>query len=378
MKKIIRITTGGMFQAILLKGQMEYLSRYFEIISLSDPDQYLDTVARREGNRIIGVPMAREISPAKDLSSVFRLKRVFKKERPDIIHTSTPKAGLLAMIAGKWTGVPVRMLTPTGFRFVGLTGFKRRLVFFFEKLPFRFATHIFPESQGVINTIRKYRMTSKPLVLIGSGSVNGVNLGIFSPSAIDPARLDLLKKEIAFDPSYNYLLFVGRIVKDKGIGELAEALEQVGGKNKLVILGPFEAGDPVSPSVIQGISENPDIIHVNWTDEVQYYMALSTLLVHPSYREGLPNVLLQAGAMGCPIICTAIEGNMDIVEDGVTGLLFEPRNTASLVSTLGDALENPGRMKALAVELRKRIETRFDQRIVNEKLRDQYQALLDN
>ncbi|RYY57832.1 MAG: glycosyltransferase family 1 protein [Chitinophagaceae bacterium] len=373
--KIIRITTGGMFQDILLKGQLRFLSLHFDMVSISDPDQHLVNVANRERVRTIGVEMSREISPGKDLVSIRTLRQVFRREKPDIIHVSTPKAGLLAMIAGKWTRVPVRMLTPTGFRFVGLTGLKRKIVFFFEKLPLSFATHIFPESQGVINTIRQYKMTRKPLMLIGSGSVNGVNLGIFSEGAIDAGKMAILKKEIDFDPSYNYLLFVGRIVKDKGITELVGTWKKIPGKNKLVVLGPFEKGDPVPGHIEDEIRNNPDIIHIDWTDDVHYFMALATLLVHPSYREGLPNVLLQAGAMGCPIICTAIEGNMDIVDDKINGLLFQPRDIGTLEKTLAFALANPATMQQYAGKLRQKIEYKFDQKLVLQALVRQYQEV---
>lgn len=374
--KIIRISTAGLFQHIILKGQLKYLSSYYDIIALSAPDKELEIVGRREGVRTIGVPMEREIAPLKDMVALFRLWRVFRREKPLIIHSSTPKGSLLAMIAGYFARVPVRLLTPTGYRFVGLTGMKRKIVIFLEKLTCRFATDICPESEGVIRTIKEYKITTRPVELIGKGSVNGVDTEFYSKDDLDPEKLNTIRQSIGYDPAKRYLLFVGRVVNDKGISELLRAFNRLEDNTGLIVLGPVESSDPVHPEVLDILKNHPGIVHINWTEEVRYYMALADLLIHPSYREGLPNVLLQAGSMECPIVCSDINGNSDIVTDHKTGVLFRPRDEEDLLEKVRWALRHPGEMQACAASLRSRVKSDYDQRVVQDALKRKYAELI--
>lgn len=373
--KIIRVSTAGLFQHIILKGQLKYLSAYYDIVALSAPDKELDIVGQREGVRTIGVPMEREIAPFKDIAALFRLWRVFRREKPLIIHASTPKGSLLAMIAGYFARVPVRLLTPTGYRFVGLSGMKRKIVIALEKLTCRFATDICPESNGVIKTIKEYNITARPVQLIGKGSVNGVDTFFYNKETLDPGKLADIRGSVGYDPANRYLLFVGRVVKDKGISELLRAFSQLGENIRLIVLGPVEMSDPVQPDVLEILKTDPRIIHIDWTDEVRYYMAIADMLIHPSYREGLPNVLLQAGSMECPVVCSDINGNSDIVTDHETGVLFRPRDEKELLAKVQWALEHPGEMKEYAQNLRNKVTADYDQQVVQEALKSKYAEL---
>jgi glycosyltransferase involved in cell wall biosynthesis len=233
----------------------------------------------------------------------------------------------------------------------------------------------------LLEYIKKNRLASpKKLSVIGYGSSNGIDLKRYSTEALVPAKVEDTKQQIKYDPNLHYLLCVGRIVKDKGIDELLAAFENIyKDRNdlRLVLLGSFEDElDPVSENARRILKEHPGIIHINWSDGVEYFMHLATMLVHPSYREGFPNVLLQAGAMNCPVICSRIEGNVDIVDDNQTGVIFEVKNAASLEEKLRKALRNLPGLKLYSERLREKIEKRFDQRFVHESVKNKYLELL--
>jgi glycosyltransferase involved in cell wall biosynthesis len=216
--------------------------------------------------------------------------------------------------------------------------------------------------------------------VIGYGSSNGIDLSRFSPGALDPEKIKSVQKELNYDPQLTYLLCVGRIVKDKGIRELVHAFCRLYEKNdrlRLILVGSFEDHlDPIGDEVKKNLNEHPGIIMTGWRNDVEYFMHLSFALIHPSYREGFPNVLLQAGAMHCPVICSRIEGNVDIVEDEKTGLLFEAQNEEDLFQKVENALANSNEIKIYADNLRKKIQERFDQKALHKKIKDKYLEIL--
>lgn len=216
--------------------------------------------------------------------------------------------------------------------------------------------------------------------MIGKGSSNGINLARFSKSALQQETLEETARLINYDPSLFYILSVGRIVKDKGISELVlsfVSLYEENDKLRLVLVGAFEDDlDPVDPDIMQLIKTHPGIILPGWHDEVEYFMQLCNLLVHPSYREGFPNVVLQAGAMGCPVVCSRIPGNIDIVDEDVSGLVCAAKNKEELLAKLKQAIANPEKMKEMASVLQKKIEDNFDIRYVHQQLSQRYRSLL--
>ena len=217
--------------------------------------------------------------------------------------------------------------------------------------------------------------------VIGHGSSNGVDLNRFSVTALKPEKLSEIKQLLRYDNNLCYLLNMGRIVKDKGIDEVLQVFTIVHAANpklRLIVLGAFEEDlDPVSDAAKAILKTHPAITHIDWSDHVEYFMHLSHLLIHASYREGFPNTLLQAGAMNCPIICSAIEGSVDIVTNKETGLLFQPRNTTELLEQLNYALAQPDEMKEYAANLRSKIEKYFSQEYLHSCLKEKYLELLN-
>ncbi len=382
MPKLLRITTSPLSLRSLLSNQMRYMKENgFEVIMVSSNGKEWPDLLKNEGCDYRVVPMARHIAPFKDLRSLWRLYRLIRKEKPDIVHSHTPKAGLLAMLAARMAGVKIRIHTVAGLRFMTTTGIKKKALRFMERLTGKAATHVWPNSYSLLGYIRKHQLVKeKKLMVIGQGSSNGVDLGRFSARALNPGTLAATKQKLQYDERYCYLLNMGRIVRDKGMDELMKAfakLYETRPHLRLIILGQFEDHlDPISAEAREVLKKHPGIVHIDWSEEVEYFLHLSKLLVHASYREGFPNTLLQAGAMNCPIVCSAVEGNVDIVTDRKTGLLFQPRDTNDLLEKLSYALDHPDEMNLYAEDLRKKIEDNFSQPYLHRCLKEKYLELL--
>jgi glycosyltransferase involved in cell wall biosynthesis len=383
MPKLIRVTTVPLALRYLLTGQMRYMKEHgMEVIMISADGKGREELIQHESCEHYIIPMTRKITPFADLRSLWRLYRYFKKEKPDIVHSHTPKAGLLAMLAAKMAGVNIRIHTIAGLRFMTSSGISREILVAMEKLTARWATQVWPNSFSLFEYIKKNKLvTPKKMEVIGSGSSNGINLSRFSLSALQEEKLMEIKKLVGFDERLTYLLSVGRIVKDKGIDELLNAFVKAYENNKqlrLILVGPFEDElDPVSNETREILRSHPAVILTGWSEDVEYFMSFSFALVHPSHREGFPNVLLQAGAMLCPVICSRIEGNVDIIENEKTGLLFEPENSGDLLLQLEKALDNAQSLRMYSTQLRKNIEQYFDQAVVHDLIEKQYRKLLN-
>jgi len=383
MPKLIRITTVPMALKHLLAGQMKYMSQHgFTVIMVSADGKERQDVIKNEGCDHVIIPMTRKITPFADIKSLWLLYRFLKKEKPDIVHSHTPKAGLLAMLAAKFAGIKIRIHTIAGLRFMTSTGITRTVLIWMEKITAGAATHVWPNSFSLLSYISRNKLVKQSkMQVIGHGSTNGINLQRFSASSLKDEKLEEIKKLINYNDELIYLLCVGRVVKDKGIEELLKAFKNLYTENeklRLVLLGSFEEDlDPLDDETRTILSTHPGIIHISWNDAVEYFMKIADMLVHPSYREGFPNVLLQAGAMNCPVLCSRIEGNIDIVTHDSTGLVFEVRNEMDLKDKLQYALNHPVKMKEYANNLRQKIEMQYDQKFVQETLRNKYVELLN-
>jgi glycosyltransferase involved in cell wall biosynthesis len=336
MPKLIRVTTVPLALKALLTGQMRYMKEHgFDVLMVSSDGPELNDVIANEKCPHYIIPMTRAITPFKDLSSLWKLYRLFKREKPNIVHSHTPKAGLLSMLAAKMAGVPLRIHTVAGLRFMTTSGTKRKLLINMERLTCKFANHVWANSFSLQNYIQQNNLcAAAKLGVIGNGSTNGINLQRFNRSVLSNELMQEIKNKIKYDPQYFYFLFVGRLVKDKGIKELVEAFSKINKDHpatRLILVGSFENElDPVDPETFQIINEHPGIIQAGWDNRTEYYFSLANMLVFPSYREGFPNVVLQAGAMLCPVLCSRIEGNVDIVDDGINGIIFQPQNASEL------------------------------------------------
>ena len=374
-KKIIRISTVPISLDIVLKGQLKMLSEEYEVIAVSSPGRELQRVAEREGVRTIAIPMERKISPLKDIISLIRLIKLFIDEKPHMVHSLTPKAGLLAMIAAWICRVPIRIHTFTGLVFPTAQGLKQKILIATDRITCYCATFINPEGKGVKNDLQCYHITSKPLNIIGNGNINGIDLDYFTADNDIKAKAEKIAK--AGVMTY---CFVGRIVGDKGINELVAAFDDLNKEHpdtRLLLVGTLEESDPLSAEALQIINGNRAIECAGWQTDIRPYLAASDIFVLPSYREGFPNVVMQAGAMELPSIVTDINGSNEIIEDGVNGIIVKPHNKEELKNAMERLLTSEELRNNLAKNVRQRIAQRYEQKELWQQLKATYQSLFN-
>lgn len=368
--KLIRTSTIPSSLNTFCKGLLKELSEEgYEVIAVSSPGEKLEEVAQREGIRTIAVPMERRISPLKDIKSLWQMIKVFRREKPDMVHSITPKAGLLSMIAGWICRVPVRLHTFTGLVFPTSTGLTQKILIFTDRLTCACATHIVPEGEGVKSDLKKFHITQKPLKVLGYGNIRGIDLDYFNPELF-PEK----KSENTFT-----FIFIGRLVRDKGINELIPAFKKLNAERpntRLILVGVQEPHlDPLLPETIAEIESNPAIEAVGRQNDVRPWLAQSDSLVFPSYREGFPNVVIEAGAMGLPSIVTDINGAREIIIEGKNGTIIPPRDSDAIYKAMVKFIENPDLVEKYARNARPLIASRFEQGFVRQCLKDYYKEI---
>lgn len=385
--KIIRSATIGTSLDTFCKGLLTILrEKGFEVLALSSPDKDLERLGEREKVRTIGVPMSRHIAPLKDFFSLLKLIRVFIKEKPDMVHSMTPKAGLLCMIASWVTRVPVRVHTFTGLVFPTAKGLTKKVLMATDWVTCACATHVIPEGQGVLNDLKNNGITSKPMKVLGYGNVMGVDMTRFSrrPEVMEKAAL--LRRDGVFT-----FVFVGRIVGDKGINELVYAFTTLLAQDfplkiRLVLVGNYENElDPISSDSKHAIDSTPEIESVGpqYGDDLLAWYAASDCFVFPSYREGFPNTVIEAGAMGLASIVTDINGSREIVipfdknPDKATGLIIPSHEAAALQQAMAWMMTHDAERTQMASNARPSVGARFEQGFVRKCLYDFYDEILN-
>ncbi|MGM0946618.1 MAG: glycosyltransferase family 4 protein [Bacteroidota bacterium] len=381
MPKIIRITTVPLSLKLLLAGQMHFLKKKsWDVIMVSADGREVESIKKAENVRHEIIPFTRKITPFQDLLCIWKLFQLFKKEQPDIVHTHTPKAGLLGMIAANLAGVPIRIHTLAGIPAMAANGRKKGLLEQAEKWTYSNATHIWPNSQGLKDFVLEQKLCeASKLQVIGKGSSNGVDLEKYNRSALKENHLVAATMRILPGEDEYLILTVGRLVKDKGIEELVDAFlgSKIVQHSKLILLGAFEQElNPLNPETIQTIQDHPKIVQIDWSDHVAHYMALADVLVHPSHREGFPNVLLEAGAMQLPVICSDIIGNLDLISQQKTGLIFPVKNVEVLREALEFAFVKRDHMIQLADNLYQEVVRHYDRKFLQQAIFSKYQELL--
>ncbi|TDD75940.1 glycosyltransferase family 4 protein [Flavobacterium caseinilyticum] len=377
--KIIRTATVALSLNYLLRGQLAFLNGYYDVIAVSGADDDLMQVAAREKVSTIGIEMQRKISPLKDLKSLWQLYWLFKKEKPLIVHSITPKAGLLTMMAGYLAGVPIRIHTFTGLIFPTRKGMMQKLLIFTDRILCYCATNIYPEGQGVKSDLISYKITTKKLQVLANGNVNGTDTMYFDSGLISTTEKQHLKTSLGIAADDFVFIFIGRLVGDKGINELIQAFQQLCGESaavKLLLVGPFEADlDPLRPETLQLINSNQQILPVGFQQDVRPYFAISDCLAFPSHREGFPNVVLQAGAMGLPSIVTNINGCNEIITEGQNGVIIPVNDSFALYKAMKKIVTDDAFRLQLEQHARRMIVSRYEQQVVWDAILAEYKAL---
>lgn len=373
-KKIVRSVTVPQSLCFFEEVMMRMKGDGYETLVVTSPGDDLDEFKQRHSDEtVIEVPMERHISLISDLKSLFKMVRVLRREKPYLVHSMTPKAGLITMIAGWLTRVPVRIHTFTGLVWPTSVGLKRKILMATDWITCACATHIIPEGQGVLDDLKNNKVCRKPMKVLGYGNVKGVDMELFNPD-----RFDSVEK----DADRFRFVFVGRIVGDKGINELVEAFVRLNKEFPSTILslvGRYEADlDPLKPETVKTIEEHSSI-EANgpkYGDDLLVEYVKSDCFVMPSYREGFPNTVMEAGAMGLPSIVTDINGSREIINNGENGIIVPSRSVDALYEAMKQMMSDAVSRERMASNARPLIGSRFEKSFVQGCLIEFYEEIL--
>ena len=378
--KLIRITTVPLSLDKLLSGQLHYMNSFYDVVAISSGKEYLERVGKRENVRTFHLEMSRKITPIHDLIAVLKLFWFLRNEKPHIVHTHTPKAGIVGMLAAKLAGVPHRLHTVAGLPLLETSGMKRTVLDFVERLTYACATKVYPNSFGLATIIlqNNYCKATK-LKVLANGSSNGIATSFFNPELFSDSQNQLLRKQLGIHSTDFVFIFVGRLVGDKGINEMVAAFTSLNRKQphaKLLLVGDYEPElDPLLPETMSVIGNDASIISVGFQSEVRPYFSISNCLVFPSYREGFPNVVLQAGAMGLPSIVSDINGCNEIILKNKNGIILPVKDEQALYEAMNLICIDENLYHDLKNNSRQQIVAFYEQKIVWNAILSEYTVL---
>ena len=381
--KLIRISTIPISLDKLIEGQMKFMASHnFEVFGISSPGELLEKVGNKEGVIVKGIKMSRKITPIQDLRAVLKLYWFFKKENPQIVHTHTPKAGIVGMLASYFAKVPNRLHTVAGLPLLEEIGIKRKILNIVEKLTYSCATKVYPNSYGLKEIIKENQFANEDkLKIIANGSSNGIDTSYFDPELFSTKDNEYLKAKLGIKKTDFVYIFVGRIVSDKGINELITAFEKlclIEENLKLLIVGPFEKKlDPLKEKTTFIMKHNKHIISVGYQNDVRPYFSISNCLVFPSYREGFPNVVMQAGSMSLPSIVTDINGCNEIIENNVNGKVIKPKSVSAIYDAMLEMYTDKQLYNLIKDKTRDIIKQRYERKLFWDLLLGEYNNLLN-
>ncbi len=360
--RLLVVTTVPETFLTILRDQPRFLGKFLDLQLATSPAAEFDRITSEEGIPTNSVIMTRGIHPAHDFLSIFRMLVVLSRVRPDIVHSYTPKAGLVTMLAAFICRVPIRVHTFTGLIFPTQSGLKRKLLVWTDRLICACSTHVVPEGEGVKNDLVRFSITKKRLEKIGHGNIAGVDTTHYSRLASHVsgdaaqlrARTGLTDRDFVF-------VFVGRLNRDKGIKELISAFNSLDNEPHLLLVGAEDHTAPIDAATLEAIDRNPRIHKLGFQTDIRPALAASNVLVLPSYREGFPNAVLQAGAMELPVIATDISGSNEVIEPEFNGWIVPPRQIGPLESAMSEAMRKPKfELASMGKRARSRIKERFE------------------
>ena len=365
-----------------LRGQITFMrSRGFEVRAVSSPGKALAEFAEQEGAEGVAIPMTREISPGRDMGALRALRKVLRQIRPAIVHSHTPKGGLLGMCAAWLARVPVRVYHLRGLPFVTATGKRRALLRMTERVACRLAHRVICVSHSVRQVVIDDGLCPPDkIIVLAGGSGNGVDAeGRFNPDSLEVGTREAVRSKWNVPTDARVIGFIGRLVRDKGLVELTEAFATIRDDYPnayLLLVGPEEERDPVPAEVLQQLRADDRVRMVGeeWNTPPLY--AAMDLVVLPTYREGFPNVPLEAASMGRPVVATRIPGCVDAVADGETGTLVPPQDARALATAIKSYLDAEALRRAHGDAGRQRVLREFRQEVIWQALYDEYCRLL--
>jgi glycosyltransferase involved in cell wall biosynthesis len=366
---------------VLMRGQLKYLkANGFAPALLFSPGKALMQIGTEEGYPVYGVAMRREISPLRDLLSLFDIWRLLRRIRPVICNSGTPKAGLLVGFAGWLTRIPCRIYTLRGLRLETANGAKRVILTVTEKIACLTAHRVICVSASLREqAIALGLVARKKTVLLGVGSSNGVDPGRFEPTPEKTVLAATLRQTLGILPNQLVIGFVARFTRDKGLPELITAFQAIHRQSLdavLLLVGDYEEGDPVPENIKDMIKSVQGIRCVGFTSQIELYYLIMNVFVLPTHREGLPNTILEAQAAGLPVVTTTATGARDAIDDGITGLLVPVGDAEKLAEAVLSLLSDPCKMQVMGRLGRERVLRQFRNEAVWEALVLLYKSML--
>jgi len=373
MTKLLIIVTVPVVLETWLKGQPKFLSEYYDVEILTAPSPTVTGVSKYENVPIKTMDFTRQISPFRDIKVLLKLISYMKQEKPSIVYTLTPKAGLLGMIASWISRVPHRIHCVVGLPHLEAQGKRKTILTVTEKITYFFASQIYCNSLNLQKVVSS--MTTKPVGVIGNGSVNGVDTEYFKDRMTQEKKIEIIES-LGFSKNDFIITFVGRIVKDKGINELINVFDNLSNKYsdiKLLLIGDYKnETDPISSKSMQIIEENSSVKYLEFQEDVGEFMSISKLFVLPSYREGLPNVLIEAGSYGIPLVATDINGCNEIIRDNENGLLVKKKDEQELSDAIEKFITDREFYQRIQSNVRESIVSRYDQKYFLQELHKEF------
>ncbi len=378
---IVRITPVFLTIPAIFDGQNRYLKNNgLEVHVITSPDANAHRVSSREGFYYHPVPISRKMTPISDFKSVLKITSLLKQISPDIVHTHTSKGGLVGMLGAALAGTNHRVHTIAGWTVDTTSSLQKAILSVCEKITLQLATNILVNSASLCDAlVQTGYLHPKQGTVLGHGSSNGIDLQAFSRNENNLKSGKTIRQHLGIQPEDIVIVFMGRIMLEKGIAELLEAfLSLDNDRVHMLLLGSIEHGSrKILPELIMKTIKNHPRIHLTgWTDEVASHLAAADILAHPSHHEGLPNALLQGAAMELPCIAANVRGSRDVILDGETGYLVPVRSPESLASTLSILIKDRMLRNRLGIRGRKFVENNFDRKKVCANLLAFYNGIL--
>jgi len=367
MKILIAISDS--FCANFIKGQGQFLSdNGHEVIIVSGPGKEIDDLAKNESVKVVKIPFSREISLKNDFKSLIEVIKLVKTIKPDVVNAGNPKTGLLFSLAHLFYWKTPLIFTLRGIRSDTLLGFKKSIVKVMEKITVVFANKVIAISPSLRQHAIDIGMVNKnKIVVLSKGSSNGLSVEKFTINDEINSKALALRADYMIPDAKFYLLYVGRVTKDKGLKEVFDALNicwKNGANIQFIIAGPIEKDDPLPEEYYKMLETNENITYLGKQLDVRPVYAIGDALVLYSYREGFGNVVIEASSMKLPTIVADIPGLRDTTENGVTGLIINPRNSYKLSEGIMKLYNNRSLSIKMGLNGRKRVEQYFRNEIV--------------
>lgn len=384
--RIAHVTSVPFFLVTQLKGQMTYLHACgMDVTMVTSQGDELRQLEPKTGLEHVVIEIRRRPAPWHDFMALLQMVRLFRAKRFQIVHSTTPKAGLLTAVASALARVPVRLHTFTGQPWVTMKGVLRWISRSSDRMICSLNTHVYADSPSQ----RRYLIDegivdAEHIDVIGAGSLAGVDVQRFSRNRFSSADRARIRRDLGISSQARIVAFIGRVTREKGIDELLEAvciLRREGQAVELLLIGPsdevVETGRGGKGEKLGCVLEEGAPVHrVGYTDAPEAYLSIADVLCLPSYREGFGTVVIEAAAMGVPAVGTAITGLSDAVVDEVTGLLVPPRNVSALAVALRRLITDDALRSRLSENARERCKAQFDAQVVNRQLAGEYARLL--